>query len=341
MNTVQTTHQIINRATADAIDLCVKTLGPLKIALGISNKEIFEFANRVILTFLPDVTRYALSDPAKHDSVDFAYDTTCCKAVLCHRIANAMLGWEALGDEIRRQGMAYKVYEEAKLMTGIDIHPGAQIGPGFVIDHGVNTKIMGSFRSGAVIGETTIIGENVTILNGVLLGAREVNIGNAYTERRHPKIGNNVTICGNVQILGGIEVGDGAFIGPGCIITQNVPAGMHCTTKTTIQMTKLSDKKSPELYAVVMEEGHLAVHGHKISKCSLSFLDEYHQSYSGYVANILDKCPDKIVFDISVLCDANAAVGNVQYLCVSTEDNQTIITSDAFKRYLSTLRIKA
>ncbi len=100
----------------------------------------------------------------------------------------------------------------SRFLTGIEIHPGAKIGKGFFIDHG----------SGVVIGETTEIGDNVTIYQGVTLGGSGKEKG-----KRHPTIGNNVTISAGAKILGSFAVGDHAKIGGGSVVVKAVPPG--CT----------------------------------------------------------------------------------------------------------------
>lgn len=98
--------------------------------------------------------------------------------------------------------------------TGIDIHPGAKIGDRFFIDHG----------TGIVIGETSVLGDDVKIYQGVTLGALSVSKAESSV-KRHPTIGNNVTIYANATILGGAtQIGDGSIIGGNVWITTSVPA---------------------------------------------------------------------------------------------------------------------
>lgn len=97
----------------------------------------------------------------------------------------------------------------ARFLTGIEIHPGAQIGSGLFIDHG----------SGIVIGETTIIGKNVTLYQGVTLGGTGKEKG-----KRHPTIGNNVVVACGAKVLGSFTVGDHAKIGAGSVVLKPVPA---------------------------------------------------------------------------------------------------------------------
>ncbi len=96
--------------------------------------------------------------------------------------------------------------------TGIDIHPGATIGEGLFIDHG----------SGTVIGETAILGNNVTLYQGVTLGGTGKDTG-----KRHPTLGNNVTVGAGAKVLGPITIGDHVKIGAGSIVLRDVPP--HCT----------------------------------------------------------------------------------------------------------------
>ena len=102
------------------------------------------------------------------------------------------------------------VSQRGRKRTGIEIHPGAQIGKCLFIDHGM----------GVVIGETSIIGDYVTIYHGVTLGATGKEKG-----KRHPTIGNNVIIGANAQIIGSFTVGDGSLIGAGSVVLKEVPPG--------------------------------------------------------------------------------------------------------------------
>ncbi|PKM79667.1 MAG: serine O-acetyltransferase [Firmicutes bacterium HGW-Firmicutes-14] len=97
----------------------------------------------------------------------------------------------------------------SRFLTGIEIHPGAQIGDGLFIDHG----------TGVVIGETAEVGNNVTIYQGVTLGGTGKEKG-----KRHPTVGNNVVISTGAKVLGNIRIGDNAKIGAGSVVLQDVPS---------------------------------------------------------------------------------------------------------------------
>ena len=116
--------------------------------------------------------------------------------------------------------LAHKLYEKGHFFwaryisqrgvrkTGIEIHPGARIGKGFFIDHG----------HGVIIGETTIIGDNVTLYQGVTLGGTGKEHG-----KRHPTIGNNVMISAGAKVLGSFTIGDKSKIGAGSVVLSEVP----------------------------------------------------------------------------------------------------------------------
>ena len=97
-----------------------------------------------------------------------------------------------------------------RFLTGIEIHPGATIGRRFFIDHGM----------GVVIGETTIVGDDVLLYKGVVLGGTSLE-----TKKRHPTIGNNVVVGTNAIVLGNIEIGDDCKIGAGSVVTKPAPSG--------------------------------------------------------------------------------------------------------------------
>lgn len=104
--------------------------------------------------------------------------------------------------------MARFLSQITRFFTGVEIHPGAKIGRNFFIDHGM----------GVVIGETTEIGDNVTIYHQVTLG------GTTWRkEKRHPTIGNNVVISAGAKVLGNIRIGDNARIGAGSVVVKDVP----------------------------------------------------------------------------------------------------------------------
>ncbi|MDB4953244.1 MAG: Serine O-acetyltransferase [Myxococcales bacterium] len=162
------------------------------------------------------------SDPAATgvDEILFCYPGTY--AITVYRIAHALL---EEGSIVVPRMMT----ELAHRRTGVDIHPGADIGSSFFIDHG----------TGVVIGETTLIGNHVRIYQGVTLGALTVPQGEARPEpgrRRHPTLEDDVVIYANATILGGDTViGKGAVVGGNAFITASVPAGTRISGSSRTQ----------------------------------------------------------------------------------------------------------
>ena len=125
-------------------------------------------------------------------------------AVCLHRVAHAL--WTR-----RLRTPARWLSHFTRFLTGIEIHPGATIGAGFFIDHGM----------GVVIGETTVVGEDVLVYHNVTLGGTSRKKG----AKRHPTLGNGVIVSPGAKILGDIIVGDYAKIGPNAVVRNDVPKG--------------------------------------------------------------------------------------------------------------------
>ncbi len=127
------------------------------------------------------------------------------KAIMRHRVAHWLF-------EHKHYFLARWYSQRTVRKTGIEIHPGAQIGKGLFIDHG----------NGVIIGETAIIGDNVTLYQGVTLGGTGKEQG-----KRHPTIGNNVMISAGAKVLGSFTVGENSKIGAGSVVLSEVPP--NCT----------------------------------------------------------------------------------------------------------------
>ena len=124
------------------------------------------------------------------------------KAILRYRIAHKLY-------LKKHYFLARWISQRTARKTGIEIHPGATIGKGLFIDHGI----------GVVIGETTVIGDNVTLYQGVTLGGTGKEKG-----KRHPTIGNNVMISAGAKVLGSFTIGENSKIGAGSVVLSEVPA---------------------------------------------------------------------------------------------------------------------
>ncbi len=124
-------------------------------------------------------------------------------AVLVHRLAHWLWG-------LGLKWLSRVLANVARLLTGIEIHPGAEIGRRFFIDHGM----------GVVIGETAVVGDDCTLYHGVTLGGTSWQKG-----KRHPTLGNDVVVGAGAKVLGPIHIGQGARIGSNAVVVKPVPAG--------------------------------------------------------------------------------------------------------------------
>jgi serine O-acetyltransferase len=141
-------------------------------------------------------------DPAARSDFEIITCYPGLHALWLHRLAHAL--WKRQVPVVPRL-----VSQFGRFITGVEIHPGATLGEGLVIDHG----------SGVVIGETAEVGENVTIYQGVTLGGTGKEIG-----KRHPTVGDNVVIGAGSLLLGSIKVGDNVKVGSGSVVVHDVPS---------------------------------------------------------------------------------------------------------------------
>ncbi len=142
-------------------------------------------------------------DPAARSRIEVFLLYSGFHAVIYHRIAHFFY-------RHRLKFLARLVSQTGRFFTGVEIHPGATIGKGLLIDHG----------SGVVIGETAVVGDNCTIYQGVTLGGTGKDVG-----KRHPTIGNNVMIGSGAKVLGPFTVGDNVKIAAGAVVLKEIPAG--------------------------------------------------------------------------------------------------------------------
>ncbi|MBC2870349.1 serine O-acetyltransferase [Acetanaerobacterium sp. MSJ-12] len=155
------------------------------------------------MKWLEDARSILKKDPAARSLAEVILLYPGYHALLWYRLAHRLY---------RRQHffLARLFSQLGRSFTGIEIHPGAQIGRGLFIDHG----------AGVVIGETAVVGDNCTIYHGVTLGGTGKGEG-----KRHPTVGNDVLLGAGVKVLGPIEIGDGSRIGAGSVVLRPVPAG--------------------------------------------------------------------------------------------------------------------
>ena len=152
-----------------------------------------------------DIAAVMERDPAAKSKWEVLLCYPSVRAMACHRLAHRLY-------KSGHITLARMISQHSRHKTGIEIHPGATIGKGLFIDHG----------DGVVIGETTIIGDNVTLYQGVTLGGTGKDVG-----KRHPTIGDNVVIGAGAKVLGPFNVGSGSKIGASAVVLKEVPE--NCT----------------------------------------------------------------------------------------------------------------
>lgn len=154
-----------------------------------------------IKTIIEDINTIKEKDVAARNIFEVIFLYQGFHVLLAHRIAHKLLSWQI-------PFIPRLISQVARFLTGIEIHPGAKIGKRFFIDHGM----------GVVIGETTVIGDDVLIYQGVTLGGTGKDLG-----KRHPTVGNFVTIGAGAKVLGNITIGDYSSIGAGSVVIDDVP----------------------------------------------------------------------------------------------------------------------
>ncbi len=174
--------------------ICLKILGALLI--------LFTFKLILISLFFYNEVRAAQrKDPAARSFFEVLLLYQGLHALISHRVAHLFYKMHLFFS-------ARLISQISRHFTGIEIHPGAKIGKGLFIDHGM----------GVVIGETAIVGDNVLLYQGVTLGGTGLQKG-----KRHPTIGNNVVIGTGAKVLGNITVSDNSYIGANAVVIKDVP----------------------------------------------------------------------------------------------------------------------
>ncbi len=168
----------------------------------LNREELDQNLQKILDFFISDVSAAFKKDPAAHSLIEVLTSYPGIKAVLLYRISHFF----------NRIGMPFiprYISEIARQLTGIEIHPGAEIGSDFFIDHG----------GGVVIGETSVIGNNVTMYQGVVLGGVATD-----PVKRHPTLGNNVVVGTGAKLLGPITIGDNVRIGANSVVVNDIPS---------------------------------------------------------------------------------------------------------------------
>lgn len=157
----------------------------------------------LVLDAIEDIRAVRRADPAARDPREIVLTYPGLHALWAHRVAHRL--W------LTGRSLSARILSHvARHYTGIEIHPGAQIGRRVFIDHGM----------GVVIGETAVVGDDCLIYKGVVLGGTTLQ-----RRKRHPTLGQGVTVGSNACILGALEIGDGARIGSGSVVIKDVAPG--------------------------------------------------------------------------------------------------------------------
>jgi serine O-acetyltransferase len=203
-----------------------------------------------------DVATVFREDPAAKSWLEVLLCYPGLHALWAHRVAHALY-------RRRLYFLARLVSHASRFFTQIEIHPGATIGRHFFIDHG----------SGVVIGETAVIGDNVLLYQGVVLGGTSLQ-----RKKRHPTIGNEVVIGAGAVLLGPILVGDGAKIGAGSVVIRDVPpektvvgvparvAGEHAHLLVDLEHANLPDPVKDTLEHLLVEQQRMKKHLRDLEK---------------------------------------------------------------------------
>ncbi|MBU1086648.1 MAG: serine O-acetyltransferase [Candidatus Omnitrophica bacterium] len=154
----------------------------------------------IVITFSDEIKSTKERDPAATSTFEILLTYAGLHALILHRIAQAIYRFKV-------PFFPRWLSQFNRWLTGIEIHPAATIGKGLFIDHGM----------GVVIGETTIIGDNVTLYQGVTLGGTGKEKG-----KRHPNIGDNVVIGAGAKVLGNITIGDNSYVGANAVVLRDV-----------------------------------------------------------------------------------------------------------------------
>ena len=183
------------------------------------------------IAFEPEVQACFERDPAARNLIEVLFTYSGLHAIVCYRLAHAL-------DRMGVPVVPRLLMAKARWLTGIEIHPSATIGRGLFIDHGM----------GVVIGETAVIGHNVTLFQGVTLGGTGKEQG-----KRHPTIGDNVVIGAGAKVLGNITVGSDSMIGANAVVIRDV-AEHSTVVGVPGRVTRIKDRHYP---GIKLDHTHL------------------------------------------------------------------------------------
>ncbi len=187
--------------------------------------------------FREEIDGMMARDPAARSRWEVVLCYPGFHAIVFHRLAHPLWngGWRVLARWISQVG---------RFMTGIEIHPAARIGKHFFVDHGM----------GVVVGETAVIGDNVTLYHGVTLGGVSPSLDSESQreQKRHPTLGDNVIVGSGAQVLGPIDVGHGVRVGANAVVTKDIPCCVTVVGIPAKQVSKVVEEECFEPYGTPM-----------------------------------------------------------------------------------------
>lgn len=266
-----------------------------------SMERIKEIAMEHVIS---DLIRFMEEDPSLHNVEKVAWESNGFKAVRYYRYLNSIYRVfqnykEKSLDEpndikdLEDFIMEYiqKQSETVKNNTKVEIHPMANIGKGFIIDHG----------TGTVIGERVTIGDNCTILNDVILGS--AFNPSIPAEDRHPTLKNGIIICSGVRILGNIEIGNNCKIGTKCIIKRSIPDNTVVSLVNQLQISRTLTKERVIIFGIIPQANNIILLYGRNLPCSdslkVEILSECYVPINEVNIRILEKSNDLITIKIS------------------------------------------
>lgn len=256
---------------------------PSLSGLGIAEAEFAPYYNAALKLAIGDLDAMVSTDPAARRSRSYvlaSYSTYW--AVVDYRISHQILKF---GHTTRYPAIfaaeARRISEDAKARSGVEIHPAADIGEQFKIDHGVGT----------VIGENVRIGARCTLMQKVVLGARGTSVMDG--KPRHPTLSDDVTVCAFAMILGPVTIGRGCFVGPHVVLTQSLKDGESARVQSSTMI--VSGEGTLVFYGIVP-------HPRARRQCRIDGED-----LQGWCPRIVDpradNFPDLVSFNYTVMGD--------------------------------------
>jgi len=288
-------------------------------------KNNIEDLQKIVYSFIfEDLMALVKKDPAARSSGDYILKTyNTFRAVMYYRVANALYNYNYINKDLKFE-LARKISEDAKKNTLVEIHPAAKIGARFVIDHGTNT----------VIGETSEIGEDCYILNGVILGAKKISYN--PSGKRHPTLGNNVEVGPCARLIGPISIGNNVAIAGYCYIDRDIPPNSRVKIINQIQiLSGFNHEGFPvetEIYGVIPDDnGIIHIYGKNLKSPCISIKDNDFNLIDCLRVDIIESNLNRIDAKFSISEGYKMKINDLKEMkmCISEGETELIIMYSA------------